>query len=211
MTDPIQPPIRPLRGEHVYLRPAEPTDAELVHRWYEDARVLALMGELPRSLARRQRSFDLIDSGGDSGGVEYFAFIICRLCDDERIGRTDVFDIDRHNGSAAFGITIGDPALWGRGLGTDAVNAVVDFAFGQLRLERLWLGTDARNTRAHAAYAKAGFTVEGRLRHAYFQDGEFVDEIRMAMLREEWAALPRPRSWQLVEQVVWAAGAVAQQ
>jgi len=117
----------------------------------------------------------------------------------ERISRTDVFELDRHNGSAAFGITIGEPALWGRGLGTDAVDAVVDFTFEQLRLERLWLGTDARNDRARAAYAKAGFTVEGRLRHVFFQDGEFVDEIRMSMLREEWAALPRAKSWELAE------------
>jgi RimJ/RimL family protein N-acetyltransferase len=120
--------------------------------------------------------------------------VICRRADSEPVGRTDVFEIDRHNGSAAFGITIGDPALWGQGLGTDAINVVVDFAFGQLRLERLWLGTDANNTRAQGAYAKAGFTVEGRLRHAYYQDGKFVDEIRMAMLRDEWAALTRPRS-----------------
>lgn len=201
MTD----PIRPLRGEHVYLRPAEPADAELVHHWYSDARVLSLMGELPRALARWQRRFDPAE--GD--GVEYFSFMICRLSDDEPVGRTDVLYIDRHNGSAAFGITIGDPSLWGRGLGTDAINAVVDFAFGQLRLERLWLGTDARNTRAHAAYAKAGFTVEGRLRHAYFQDGQFVDEIRMAMLREEWLALTRPRSWQLVDRAVHAVEASA--
>jgi RimJ/RimL family protein N-acetyltransferase len=187
MTD----PIRPLRGEHVYLRPLEPADVELVHRWFSDARVLLLMGELPRSLASRQRS---AEASVESQGDDHFSFVICRLADSEPVGRTDVFEIDRHNGSAAFGITIGDPALWGQGLGTDAINVVVDFAFGQLRLERLWLGTDANNTRAQTAYAKAGFTVEGRLRHAYYQDGEFVDEIRMAMLRDEWAALTRPRS-----------------
>ncbi|MGH3993038.1 MAG: GNAT family N-acetyltransferase [Pseudonocardiaceae bacterium] len=197
MTD----PIRPLRGEHVYLRPLEPADAELIHRWYSDARVLSLMGDLPRSLAHRQRA---VEASIESQGDDHFSFVICRLTDSEPVGRTDVFEIDRHNGSAAFGITIGDPSLWGHGLGTDAINAIVDFAFGQLRLERLWLGTDARNTRAHAAYAKAGFTVEGRLRRAYFQDGEFVDEIRMAMLRDEWAALTRPRSWDLVERAVQA-------
>lgn len=182
-------PIRPLRGEHVYLRPAEPADAELVHRWYSDARVLSLMGELPRSLAAWRTNFQ------PDGSDRVFAFVVCRLTDDEPVGRTDVFEIDRHNGSAAFGITIGDPAQWGRGLGTDAINVVVDFAFGQLRLERLWLATDAFNVRAQAAYRKAGFVEEGRLRHVYFQDGEYVDEVRMAMLREEWAALTRPRSW----------------
>ena len=114
----------------------------------------------------------------------------------------DLFDLDRQNGSAAFGITIGDPLDWGQGLGTDAVNAIADFAFGQLRLERLWLDTDDHNTRAQAAYAKAGFVVEGRLRRAFYQDGRWSDDIRMAMLRSEWETLSRKRSWELAAEAV---------
>ena len=192
MTD----PIRPLRGEHVYLRPLEPSDADLIHEWYLDARVLSWMGETPISLAARRRRYE-----ASIGADDAFRFVICRLDDDEPIGRTDLFDIDRYHGSAMFGITIGDPALWGHGYGTDAINALVDFAFGRLRLERLGLGTDPRNLRAQAAYAKAGFREEGRVRNAYFQDGAFIDEVRMSLLRDEWAALPRPRSWQLVDRV----------
>ena len=37
----------------------------------------------------------------------------------------------------------------------------MDFAFGELRMERLWLDTDAHNERAQAVYRKAGFSVEG--------------------------------------------------
>ena len=187
-------PIRQLRGELVYLRTLEPEDVELVHRWFADARVAWWMGDLPESLARRRQRYE--DRAEDQ-----FAFLICRLEDDEPVGRTDLFFIDRTNGSAAFGITIGDPAHWGRGYGTDAVNALVDFAFGQLRLEHVWLGTDARKVRAQAAYAKAGFREEGRLRHAYFQDGEYQDELRLAMLRAEWLELPRARSWELAAEV----------
>ena len=72
----------------------------------------------------------------------------------------------------------------------------MDFAFGELRMERLWLDTDAANERAQAVYRKCGFTVEGRLRHVWFQDGGYTDDIRMAILRDEWLALPRPRSWE---------------
>jgi RimJ/RimL family protein N-acetyltransferase len=193
MTDDETRPVRPLRGERVYLRPIEPEDADLVHRWFLDARVLSWMGETPISLAKRRRRYEAAVEADD-----VFRFVICQLADDEPVGRTDLFDIDCHHGSAEFGITIGDPTLWGQGLGTDAVNALVDFAFGQLRLERLCLGTDPRNQRAQAAYAKAGFREEGRLRHAYFQDGEFVDDVRMSLLRAEWLALPRAKSWQLV-------------
>jgi RimJ/RimL family protein N-acetyltransferase len=186
-------PVRGLRGELVYLRPLEPEDADLVSGWYADDRVRKLMGDPPISRARRrQRYADAVTGDGES----VYRFVICRLADDVPVGRTDLFEIDRNNGGCAFGITIGDPALWGQGLGTDAVNAVVDFAFGELRMERVWLDTDAANLRAQAAYRKAGFTEEGRLRHVWFQDGTFTDDIRMAILRDEWLALPRPKGWE---------------
>jgi RimJ/RimL family protein N-acetyltransferase len=187
-------PIRGLRGERVYLRPLEPEDAEIIHRWYEDTRLQTLMGDLPLSLAaRRQRYEDAVKSDGSDA----FRFVICLLEDDRAIGRTDLFALDRTNGSCSFGIALGEPATWGDGLGTDAVDAVVDFAFGQLRMERVWLGTADDNPRAHAAYRKAGFSLEGRLRRAYYQDGRWIDELRMAILRDEWAALPRRKSWEL--------------
>jgi len=181
------------RGRRVYLRPFEPEDVALVHRWFSDAETSRLTGELPRSLARRR------DAAGDGGGegADWFGFIICLIADDRPVGRADIFEIDRRNGSAAFGIAIGEASERGRGLGGDAVNAIVDFAFGQLRLERVWLGTDAENERALGVYERAGFKREARLRRAYFQDGVFQDEIRMAMLRSEWDALDRPKAWDL--------------
>lgn len=188
-------PVRGMRGERVYLRPLESTDIELVHRWYQDARVSMLMGDPPISLAARKLRYEEAVKAADP---DVFRFMICLLVDDRRIGRTDLFDLDRQNGSCAFGITLGEPELWGQGFGTDAVNALVDFAFGQLRMERVWLDTDVHNERAQAAYTKAGFTQEGRFRRAFYQDGRWSDDLRMAMLRDEWDALPRPRSWDLI-------------
>jgi RimJ/RimL family protein N-acetyltransferase len=58
--------------------------------------------------------------------------------------------------------------------------------------------THAHNERAQAVYRKAGFAVEGRLRHVWFQDGAYTDDIRMAILRDERLALPRAKSWELL-------------
>jgi RimJ/RimL family protein N-acetyltransferase len=154
------------------------------------------MGEWPRSLARRRVD---TEAATREAGRDWFAFIICTIEDDAPIGRADVFEIDRANGSAGFGMAIGEHRRRGEGLGTDTVNAILDFCFGQLRLERVWLVTDSVNERAQHVYAKAGMVEEGRLRRAFYQDGIFQDDVRMAILREDWQALDRKRSWDYAE------------
>ena len=197
MTTERGPRPNPLvRGELVYLRAIEPEDAELVHRWYSHADTARLMGEWPRSLARRLADTQAAATSTDR---TWFAFIICRLEDDRPVGRIDVFEIDRTDGSAGFGLAIGEHDARGLGLGGDAVNAMLDFCFGQLRLERVWLVTDSVNVRAQHVYEKAGLVHEGLLRKAFYQDGVFQDDIRMAILRSEWEALNRKRSWDYTE------------
>jgi RimJ/RimL family protein N-acetyltransferase len=185
-----------VRGERVYLRALEPEDAEHIHRWYQHADTARLMGEWPRSLARRRAD---AETATREAGRDWFAFVICRIEDDEPIGRADVFEVDRLNGSAGFGMAIGEHRRRGLGLGTDTVNAILDFCFGQLRLERVWLVTDSVNETAQHVYAKAGMVEEGRLRRAFYQDGAFQDDVRMAILRGEWEALTRKRSWEYSE------------
>jgi RimJ/RimL family protein N-acetyltransferase len=183
-----------LRGERIHLRPLEAADVERLHEWGRDGGYARWTGEPPRTLEQRRRRHRRIEEDEE----RVFQFAICRLDDDEIVGQVSLFDIDRANGSAALGIALG-PAAWGHGLGTDAVNAVVDFGFGELRLERIWLGTAADNVRAQRAYRRAGFTEEARQRRAYVDRGGLIDEVLMGILRAEWTALPRRRSWDYLE------------
>ncbi|MDQ3554114.1 MAG: GNAT family N-acetyltransferase [Chloroflexota bacterium] len=171
-----------LSGHGVRLRPAEPADIELVHSWYEDADTARLAGERPRSLAARQRRFESDPAGQGTG---HYAFIIVRLEDEQPVGGINLFEIDHVNGSASFGITVATQER-GKGHGRDAIEILLRFGFEELRLERIWLDTDSENTVAQGLYASIGFVHEARLRHHYFQEGGFIDAIRMAMLRSEW-------------------------
>ncbi len=183
---------RGIRGALVFLRPLEPDDLETVQRWYEDGEFRRVMGDRPRSLAQRRSRYD---ADVLKQGEDFYLFAVCRLEDGAMVGRVDVFAIDRLNGSAAFGIGIGDAADRGRGYGSDAVGALLDFCFGELRLERVWLVTDANNQHAQAVYRACGFVEEARHRRAYIDRGEMLDEIRMSILRADWEALDRKRSW----------------
>jgi RimJ/RimL family protein N-acetyltransferase len=191
------PPSRPvIRGELVYLRPLEPADIDLVHAWHEDAEFAALMGGRPMSLAVRRARTERHQA---EPRVDVINLMVCRLEDGRAVGRVDIFEIDPINGSAGFGIGIGAAGDRGHGYGRDAVQAVCDYVFGQLRLERLWLTTDADNTIAQHLYETVGFEREGIARHAYYQDGRYQDDVRMAILRGDWARHPRPKRGQRLD------------
>lgn len=184
-----------IRGERVFLRPAERADLPRFVAWLNDAEVAQYLTiRSPLSLPLEERWFEgMLATQGRSD----FHYVICRLEDEEPIGTIGLHGLNWESGHASVGIAIGDRTSQGKGLGTDAMNAIVDFAFGELRLERVELDVYAFNARARRSYEKAGFVHEGTLREAHLHHGEHVDVERMSLLRAEWQALPRRRGWQL--------------
>lgn len=182
-----------IRGERVYLRPAERADLPVFVRWFSDAEVTRNLGaRAPLSMPLEERWFEQML--GEQGKSQYH-FVICLLDGDRAIGTIGFHHVDFENGNAEFGITIGEKDEQNKGYGTDALNALCDFGFGALRLERIDLHVYAGNDRAMRSYQKAGFSLEGTLRRAQFQEGRFLDVNRMALLRDEWLAQDRRRSW----------------
>jgi RimJ/RimL family protein N-acetyltransferase len=180
-----------IQGERVFLRPFERSDADLYRRWRADAQPMALAGwpdPAPMSLAQVEARIERL---AKEQGEEFMTFLICLLDDGRPIGEVLFGHIDRRNGSAELGIFIGEPDEWGKGYGTDAVNALVDFGFGELRLERIWLEVWTENARARRAYEKAGFVYEATLRNDRYEGGRFTSGDVMSILRDEWSGLAR--------------------
>jgi len=182
-----------IRGELVYLRPAERADIPIFVRWFNDAETNSFLSmRAPLSIELEE---DWFERAVAQQGKDGYHFVICRLDDDRPIGTIGLFALDHVNGSAGMGITIGEKELWGQGFGGDALNALLDFGFGELRLERIWLDVYDFNTRARRSYEKCGFTLEGTKRHAFYRNGRHIDVQLMAILRAEWEHLERKRSW----------------
>lgn len=186
-----------VRGRRTFLRAAEREDVPTLVPWFNDhATTRFLSTRAPMSVAQEERWFDGML---ERQGKDAWFFLICRLGDDAPIGTIGLFDVDQTNGSAGIGISLGEPTDTGKGFGTDALEALLDFGFGQLRLERLWLDVYDFNERAIRSYEKAGFVREGVARHGVYRDGRFVDVVAMSILRDEWAARraadPFPGPW----------------
>ena len=73
---------------------------------------------------------------------------------------------------------------WGRGVAGAAAKAVTEWAFANWEIDRVWSGVFDWNAASVRVLEKAGFTFEARLRKSAFKDGQTVDELIYAMVRE---------------------------
>jgi RimJ/RimL family protein N-acetyltransferase len=63
------------------------------------------------------------------------------------------------------------PSARGRGIASNALQLLTDWALGDFGLERVELRIDARNSASIAVAKRCGFVYEGTLRSLYFKDG----------------------------------------
>lgn len=82
---------------------------------------------------------------------------------------------------------------WGHGLGSEAVGAVLDFAFETMRMHRIEADVDPRNDRSLRLLERFGFEREGLLRERYYLHGERQDAVLMGLLRANWRRRPLNR------------------
>lgn len=167
-----------ITGRLVTLRPyiAGFSEAELtaLYSWARDPDVLALSGgsSLEMSFARFRELFLAQLPQHNSPREQLFAILDEN---DQLIGRTGLFTLDRQSGSAELGIVIGEPSCWGRGYGRDAVRTLVDFGFQELGLRRVVLYTYTANERARRAYEAAGFRAVRELERFSFEGGTHIE------------------------------------
>jgi RimJ/RimL family protein N-acetyltransferase len=104
------------------------------------------------------------------------------------IGQIRLDHVDLNDRRASLAIGIEDRDQLGIGLGTEAIALVLDYAFNVLKLHRASVRVVDYNLRAIRAYQKCGFMVEGREREAAFVDGNWYDDVMMAILDREYMA-----------------------
>ena len=78
--------------------------------------------------------------------------------------------IDRESGEAELGYLV-DPAARGRGLGTEILRRLTEWAFDELALHRLELRIDVLNAGSLEVARRCRYFHEGTLRSTYFKPG----------------------------------------
>lgn len=86
------------------------------------------------------------------------------------------------NGVGEIGYTIARP-FWNQGFGTEAVKALVAYAFASFPLHHITAATDPGNLASRRVLEKAGFRQEACIQRSQFLKGEWVDDVIYGMSR----------------------------
>jgi RimJ/RimL family protein N-acetyltransferase len=109
----------------------------------------------------------------------YFAIAV----GDEAIGGIGITlheDIERVSGE--LGYWLGEP-FWGRGIASEAVAALTDWAFASWPLTRVYAVPFATNGASARVLEKAGYTLEGRMRKSAIKNNQVLDQLMYAYVR----------------------------
>lgn len=190
--EPSRPETKPsemLNFGEIHLWALERQDLGHHYRWANDDTLRRLAGipPEPRSMARLEAWFASLQN--DQTQNVYSV----KSSQAEMLGWVHLHDIDPRNGTASVGLVI-DPEHWRRGLGYQALAAVLIHAFEDLRLARLEAEILTINHPSRALFEKLGFRHEGTKRQGYYTAGRRLDiEVYgLLALEFEWPRRPSP-------------------
>lgn len=90
---------------------------------------------------------------------------------------------DVYRKSMEIGYWLGED-FWGKGITTEAVGAVSNYAFDQFDIVRLYADVFDWNTASIRVLEKNGYQFEARLKNAVFKDGKIADALIYAKIKE---------------------------
>ncbi len=172
-----------LTAQKVRLRPVEESDLTHFRRWLADDELRKWLGSLDKQPSVAEE-FDWYSAKRQDPDTVLWSI---DSTEGALLGNAEL-RISVVNRRAAVGIGIFDRDEWGKGYGTEAMRLVLDYAFGELKLNRVELATAVENVRAVRSYEKCGFVREGLLREHCLIDGQPSDSVTMAVLRSDWQA-----------------------
>ena len=175
-----------INGDQVTLAPPPPGFAGRLREWYADPAVTRYLNlRFPPTLEAMEDWLRKLAASNSN--------VVWAICDEEHpIGMVLVKDIDYRRRQASLGISIGETAAWGTGLGSAATTLATRFAFEELGLEKVQASAFADNLASRRMLEKVGYRQYGLARHDDYRHGRWHDTWLCELLRDEWDGVGAP-------------------
>lgn len=166
----------------IRIRAFEETDITKKVEWINDPDNNAFLHyDIPITVSGTKKWFD-----SHRGDRNRFDAVI--VVDDTPVGTIGLLNIDDKSSKAEFYIAMGEKEYKGKGIAKQAGKLILQYAFQELGLNKVYLFTESENIPAQKLFESLGFLKEGYLRQDILSHGKYADRIVYGFLREDWKA-----------------------
>lgn len=171
-----------LHGKHIYLRALEPEDLDFIHAIENDESMWELSNtQTPYSKYLIKQYLE--HAHKDIYEVKQLRLVISDK-DDLPLGMIDLFDFDFKNRRAGVGILVKDDAKRNKGLGTEALQLLINYSFTRLNLHQLYCHISEDNVASINLFRKQGFKKIGLKKDWNLVEGDFKSEFMYQLIND---------------------------
>lgn len=172
-----------LSGEQIVLARVRRQDLPEITRYFQNLELTTYLGGYGMSFSHEDEEawFERVARSSPTDVL----FGIYERQTGRIVGGVDLRDINHRAGTAELGVSLHDPATWGQGYGSEAVQLMLQYGFFHLSLHNVMLKVYSFNARAIRSYQKLGFREIGRRTGAVLLGGERYDDVFMEILSDQ--------------------------
>lgn len=170
-----------INGKRISIGPVKLSDARHLAQYFNETK--HYLGAVSAKDMTISSEKDYIKKANQADDLYYFGIRL--IHSGEIIGTMSVTGIDKHNGIAETGAMIGE-AFTGQGYGTEAKHLLLDFAFNQLKLRKLYSNVHGFNERSRAYSLRCGYVQEATLPEYMLWNGKYWYKWILSINKEQW-------------------------
>ena len=171
-----------LKGTNIYLRALEPEDLDFVYAIENNESVWEVSNtQTPYSRFLIKQYLE--NAHQDIYEAKQLRLAICLNDSQKAIGLIDLFDFDPKNSRAGVGLVIADLASRNKGIGSEALELVINYSFQQLQLHQLYANIGSDNEISLQLFTKFGFQKIGIKKDWNKVQNYFKDELLFQLIQ----------------------------
>ena len=172
-----------MQTQHYILREIVDSDIKNIHKGLSDPEITKYYAVHFPTLEATQEQMDWYSNLRKNGTGIWFA--ILNKDTGEFCGAGGFNDLDQQHKKAEIGMWL-LKEFWGKGIMTETMPSLFDYAFTALSLNRIEGYVDSENVKCKSGLEKINFTYEGTMRDCEIKNGETMSVDIYSILKKEW-------------------------
>lgn len=173
-----------LHTERLHLRLLESGDADVLEQLAGDKDLASTTLGIPHPYPKGSAAGFIAYRQEAASQGEGYSFAVLTKSEGTFLGVVGLH-LDKNHNNGELGYWIGKP-YWGKGYGSEAARRVVQFAFDEIKLNRVWAAAMTKNPGSSRIMEKAGMKHEGTFREHILKWDVYEDLSYYGLLRSEY-------------------------